>query len=346
MRLRSIVFRRASLVIALLLSIALTACGGSSGSSPSNSSSNNTSPTQPPKQETSTDDDKTSESTEHWLFTQASNQPTVFSTANGVVVEQLYSVTNLSDNDMSLDGVLLYNVANAKASQYGNDYDKIFKDPSLISQTITARASSGSAPCIAVFDRNVSSNVIPTKSSVTICIDTLVSKGGFSISHLYKTTPMGTVNYQENDSAPIGKIGDTLLLKIKNNHVSCSLNSAIYKPAESSFICSMAFATTTTSNLIVSPYSFQINVYDRDHNLKKTYRSDAAGQNLSLSNPGYVDKTTVQTTDLFCRGIDALSEGDIVNVMYWPHFPASEGMLSPTNCYATWTMTYRNGSLQ
>lgn len=344
MRLRSIVFRRIGLVIALLLSIALTACSGSSGGSPSNSSSNNTSPTQPPKQETSTDDDKTSESTEKWFFSKDNGAPTVISTQNGFVVEQLYSVTNLSDDDMSLDGVLLYNVANTKASQYGNDYDKIFRDPSLISQTITAHASNGFAPCIAVFDRNVSSNVIPTKSSVTVCIDTLVSKGGFSISHFYKATPMGTVNYQENDSAPIGKIGDTLLLM--NNRVSCSLNSAIYNPAESSFMCSMAFATTTISNLVVSPESFQVNVYDRNHSLKKIYRFDTAGQNLSLSNPGHVDKTTVRTTDLCCRGIDALSEGDIVNVMYWPRFPASEGMLSPTNCYATWTMTYRNGSFQ
>ena len=345
MRLRSIVFRRASLVIALLLSIALTACGGSSGGSPSNSSSNNTSPTQPPKQETSTDDDKTSESTEHWLFTQASNQPTVFSMANGVVVEQLYSVTNLSDTDMSLDGVLLYNVANAKALQYGNDYEKIFSDPSLISQTITARSSNGSAPCIAIFDRNITSNTISAKSSVVVCVDTFVSKGGSSISHLYKSSPMGIVNYQENDTSPTGRIGDTLSLM--GNNTTATLNSALYNSTDSKLTCNMTFtATTNKYNLVVTPDNFQINVYNSNKNLKYSYTCNSADRYVSLSNPGSLDNGIARNTDLYCSKMNTLSDGDIITVAYWPRVQASDGLLGYTEVYATWTMTYRNGSLQ
>ena len=340
MRLRSIVFRRASLVIALLLSIALTACGGSSGGSPSNSSSNNTSPTQPPKQETSTDDDKTSESTEHWLFTQASNQPTVFSTANGVVVEQLYSVTNLSDNDMSLDGVLLYNVANAKASQYGNDYDKIFKDPSLISQTITARASSGFAPCTAVFDRNVSSNVIPTKSSVTVCIDTLVSRGGNSITHFYNGTAIGNVTYTEVATAPSGKVGDTLVLMGKHQ-----LNDPLYTPSSSKFTCTVNITCTGKYDLFVSPTNFLITVI-HPNGVSSCYSiSQGANNQVGVNPTGAISYGNSSNVTLSVSNI-AIQDGDTVKVQYWPRPQASEGLLGYTEAYATWTMTYRNGSFQ
>lgn len=341
MRLRSIVFRRTSLVIALLLSIALTACGGSSGGSPSNSSSNNTSPTQPPKQETSTDDDKTSESTEKWFFSKDNGVPTVISTQNGFVVKQVYSVTNLSDKNVELKGVLPYNVAAAMLSQENNDYERLFAHSSLISSTITARCSSGTAPCIAVLDNTVTSTVIYPQATVPVHVNTFVPKGRNTITHFYNGTAIGNVSYTEVATAPSGKVGDTLVLMGEHQ-----LTDPIYISSDSKFTCTMNITCTGKRPLCVSPTNFVVAVihsngvsslYSISQSVNNQLNVDPTKKDLYQGDPF---KTTLTVSNI------TIQNGDTVKVQYWPRLQASEGLLGYTEAYATWTMTYRNGSFQ
>lgn len=341
MRLHSIALRCTSLAAVLLLSLVLTACGGSGGSSPSNSSSNNPSSSQPPKQETSTDDDKDSGSTENWFFSKDNGAPTVISTQNGFVVRQVYSVTNLSDKNVELKGVIPYNVASATLSQENNDYERLFVHSSLISSTITARCSSGAAPCIAVFDSTVTSTVIYPNATVLVHVNTLVPKGGSSITHFYNGTAIGNVSYTEVNTTPSGKIGDTLVLMGEYQ-----LTDPIYIPFDSKFTCAVSITCTSKRSLCVSPTNFVVTVI-HSNGVSSLYSTSQSVNNQLNIDPTKKDllqgdsfKTTLTISNI------TISDGDTVKVQYWPRMQASEGLLGYTDAYATWTMNYHNGSFQ
>lgn len=340
MRLHSIALRCTTLATVLLLSFALTACGGSGGGSPANSSNNNSSSSHPPKQETPTDDDKTSESTENWFIAKDSSSPTISSTQNGVVVGQVYSITNLSDKNVELKGVIPYNVASAVLSQENNDYERLFAHSSLISSTITARCSNGTASCIAVLDSTTTSAVISPNATVLVYINTLVPKGGNSITHFYNGTPIGNVTYTEVDTSPSGKIGDTLVLMGEYQ-----LTDPTYAPSDSKFTCAVNITCTSNRTLYVSPTNFVITVI-RPNGVSSSYSvSQGVNNQVDVNPKGEISRGNPLKVTLSVSNIP-IQDGDTVKVQYWPHMQASEGLLGYTDAYATWTMNYHNGSFQ
>lgn len=145
---------------------------------------------------------------------------------------------------------------------------------------------------------------------------------------------------KDNPYQPTGTIGDTL--KIMGDF---TLNNAKYE--NNTLTCDMTFECTSKRNLSIVPANFQVDVYDKDEKWKKSYRYDTAGQNVKLSaSKGDLAKGDDPFKSIMtCAGMDALNEGDIVKVKYWPRAQASEGLLGYTEAFATWTMNYKDGAI-
>ena len=140
---------------------------------------------------------------------------------------------------------------------------------------------------------------------------------------------------KDNPYQPTGTIGDTLSIM-----GDFTMKSATY--AGGTLTCAMTFKCTSKRGLSVVPANFQVDVYDKDEKLLKTYRSDSTGSNVSLDNPkGDLTKDNdAWASNMICKDMVALNEGDIVKVKYWPRAQASEGLLGYTEAYATWSMKY------
>lgn len=151
---------------------------------------------------------------------------------------------------------------------------------------------------------------------------------------------------KDNPYQPTGTIGDTLTIM-----GDFKMGSATYTANDATngnvLVCAMSFDCTSKRNLSVLPSNFQVDVYDKDEKLLKTYRSDSTGSNVSLDNPkGDLAKDDdALISNLICKNMDALKEGDIVKVKYWPRAQASEGLLGYTEAFATWSMTYKDGAM-
>ena len=141
---------------------------------------------------------------------------------------------------------------------------------------------------------------------------------------------------------PEGRIGDTL--KVMGTF---QLVKATYE--NNTLTCpDMYFKCTSTRSLSVVPTNFQIDVTDKNGKALASYRADQAQNNkVSLSNTkGDLEKNKDMKSTLKVENMITLSEGDIVLVKYWPRPQASQGYQAYTDAYATWKMTYINGSLK
>ena len=110
--------------------------------------------------------------------------------------------------------------------------------------------------------------------------------------------------------------------------------------------CNLVIECTSKRNLNVTPYCFQVDVYnnDKDKKLLKTYRYDTTGQNVKLTvSKGDVAKGEKVETVLTCENMDDLKKDNIVEIKYWPRAQASEGLLGYTEAFATWSMKF-NGT--
>lgn len=145
---------------------------------------------------------------------------------------------------------------------------------------------------------------------------------------------------KDNPYQPTGTIGDTLTIM-----GDFTLKSATY--ADNTLTCPMTFECTSKRGLSIVPANFQVDVYDndKDEKLLKTYRADSTGSNVSLDKPnGSLTKDDgAWTSNMICKSMDALKDGNIVKIKYWPRAQASEGLLGYTEAYATWSMKF-NGT--
>ena len=143
---------------------------------------------------------------------------------------------------------------------------------------------------------------------------------------------------KDNPYQPTGTIGDKL--SIMGDFTLLSKPAPTY--ADKKMTCNLVIECTSKRNLNVTPYCFQVDVYDneKDEKLLNTYRYDSASKNVTLEKPtGDLKKDQKVRTELYCTGMN-LVNGNIVKIKYWPRAQASEGLLGYTEAYATWTMKY------
>ena len=143
---------------------------------------------------------------------------------------------------------------------------------------------------------------------------------------------------KDNPYQPTGTIGDKL--SIMGDFTLLSNPAPKYENGK--MTCTLVIECTSKRNLQVTPYCFQVDVYDneKDEKLLNTYRYDSAKQSVDLQNPtGDLKKDQKVQTELYCKDMN-LANGNIVKIKYWPRAQASEGLLGYTEAYATWTMKY------
>lgn len=147
---------------------------------------------------------------------------------------------------------------------------------------------------------------------------------------------------KDNPYQPTGTIGDKL--SIMGDFTLLSKPAPTY--ADKKMTCNLVIECTSKRNLNVTPYCFQVDVYnnDKDKKLLKTYRYDTTGQNVKLTvSKGDVAKGEKVETVLTCENMDDLKKDNIVEIKYWPRAQASEGLLGYTEAFATWSMKF-NGT--
>ena len=140
---------------------------------------------------------------------------------------------------------------------------------------------------------------------------------------------------KDNPYQPTGTIGDKL--SIMGDFTLLSNPAPTY--ANNTLTCTLKIECTSKRNLYVIPDCFQVNVYNKDEKLLKSYSTIA----LSEYRRDLSKDDDPLTTTMSCTGMDALNEGDIVKVKYWPRAQASEGLLGYTEAFATWSMKF-NGT--
>lgn len=143
---------------------------------------------------------------------------------------------------------------------------------------------------------------------------------------------------KDNPYQPTGTIGDKL--SIMGDFTLLSNPAPKYENGK--MTCTLVIECTSKRNLQVTPYCFQVDVYenDKEEKLLNTYRYDSASQNVDLEKPtGDLKKDQKVQTELYCKGMN-LANGNIVKIKYWPRAQASEGLLGYTEAFATWSMKY------
>ena len=143
---------------------------------------------------------------------------------------------------------------------------------------------------------------------------------------------------KDNPYQPTGTIGDKL--SIMGDFTLLSNPAPKYENGK--MTCTLVIECTSKRNLQVTPYCFQIDVYenDKEEKLLNTYRYDSASQNVKLEKPvGDLKKDQKVQTELYCEGMN-MANGNIVKIKYWPRAQASEGLLGYTEAFATWSMKY------
>lgn len=143
---------------------------------------------------------------------------------------------------------------------------------------------------------------------------------------------------KDNPYQPTGTIGDKL--SIMGDFTLLSNPAPKYENGK--MTCTLVIECTSKRNLQVTPYCFQVDVYenDKEEKLLNTYRYDSASQNVTLQYPvGDLKKDQKVQTELYCTGMN-LANGNIVKIKYWPRAQASEGLLGYTEAFATWSMKY------
>ena len=143
---------------------------------------------------------------------------------------------------------------------------------------------------------------------------------------------------KDNPYQPTGTIGDKL--SIMGDFTLLSNPAPKYESGK--MTCTLDIECTSKRNLQVTPYCFQVDVYDneKDEKLLNTYRYDSASKNVTLEKPtGDLKKDQKVRTELYCTGMN-LVNGNIVKIKYWPRAQASEGLLGYTEAFATWSMKY------
>lgn len=146
---------------------------------------------------------------------------------------------------------------------------------------------------------------------------------------------------KDNPYQPTGTIGDKL--SIMGDFTLLSNPAPKYENGK--MTCTLVIECTSKRNLQVTPYCFQVDVYenDKEEKLLNTYRYDSASQNVDLEKPtGDLKKDQKVQTELYCKGMN-LANGNIVKIKYWPRAQASEGLLGYTEAFATWSMKF-NGT--
>lgn len=146
---------------------------------------------------------------------------------------------------------------------------------------------------------------------------------------------------KDNPYQPTGTIGDKL--SIMGDFTLLSNPAPKYENGK--MTCTLVIECTSKRNLQVTPYCFQVDVYenDKEEKLLNTYRYDSASRNVDLEKPtGDLKKDQKVQTELYCKGMN-LANGNIVKIKYWPRAQASEGLLGYTEAFATWSMKF-NGT--
>ncbi len=146
---------------------------------------------------------------------------------------------------------------------------------------------------------------------------------------------------KDNPYQPTGTIGDKL--SIMGDFTLLSNPAPKYENGK--MTCTLVIECTSKRNLQVTPYCFQVDVYenDKEEKLLNTYRYDSASHNVDLEKPtGDLKKDQKVQTELYCTGMN-LANGNIVKIKYWPRAQASEGLLGYTEAFATWSMKF-NGT--
>ena len=146
---------------------------------------------------------------------------------------------------------------------------------------------------------------------------------------------------KDNPYQPTGTIGSKL--SIMGDFTLLSNPAPKYENGK--MTCTLVIECTSKRNLQVTPYCFQVDVYDneKDEKLLNTYRYDSAKQSVDLEKPtGDLKKDQKVQTELYCKDMN-LANGNIVKIKYWPRAQASEGLLGYTEAFATWSMKF-NGT--
>ena len=145
---------------------------------------------------------------------------------------------------------------------------------------------------------------------------------------------------KDNPYQPTGTIGDKLSIM-----GDFTLKSA--KVEGTKMTCAMTFKCTSKRNLHVIPSCFQIDVTSKDGKKVTTYSCDqSVNKKVSLKNTDKdLAKDETLNTELYVEEMNALEDGCKVEIKYWPRAQSSEGLLGYTEAYATWTMTYKGGTM-
>lgn len=85
-------------------------------------------------------------------------------TQNGYVLHQVFQVKNLSASDITLDGLLDFEICDKKASEVGEE--EAIRALAGSSKTITAKTSAGAVTSIAVLDPASSKTLKPGESAI------------------------------------------------------------------------------------------------------------------------------------------------------------------------------------